>query len=111
MLLYNICVNDSLLKYKLLIAYDGTQYGGWQVQLNAISIQALIEKALKTALRQEISIVASGRTDAGVHALAQIAHFDTTGKIPKDLCWATRSLLPPAQPRGNCPATPPSLVS
>ncbi len=61
--------------YKLTIAYDGTGYSGWQVQPNGTSIQELIEKALSTALRMPISIHGSGRTDAGVHAIGQIAHF------------------------------------
>ncbi len=61
--------------YQLIIAYDGTHYGGWQVQPNAISIQELIQEALSTILRQPMYVIASGRTDAGVHALAQSAHF------------------------------------
>ncbi len=61
--------------YKLTIAYDGTNYSGWQVQSNGISVQALIEKALSTVLRTPTSIQGSGRTDAGVHAMAQTAHF------------------------------------
>ncbi|NGX45229.1 MAG: tRNA pseudouridine synthase A [Chlamydiae bacterium] len=70
-------------KYKLTISYDGTQYGGWQVQPNAPSIQALCEEALTTALRNEIKIVGAGRTDAGVHAKAQIAHFYTEVAVEK----------------------------
>jgi tRNA pseudouridine38-40 synthase len=62
-------------KYKMTIAYDGTNYGGWQVQPNAVSIQALIEQALRVILRMPTSIIGSGRTDAGVHALGQTAHF------------------------------------
>lgn len=62
-------------KYKLTLSYDGTGYGGWQVQPNAISIQSLVQKALSTATRQEILLTGSGRTDAGVHALGQVAHF------------------------------------
>ncbi len=89
-------------RIKLLISYDGTDYCGWQKQKDhkhgpeKPSLQETIEKTLSRIFNQPISLSASGRTDAGVHALAQIAHFDTTGKIPKDLCWATRSLLPPS---------------
>jgi tRNA pseudouridine38-40 synthase len=61
--------------YKLTIAYDGTHYGGWQVQPNAPSIQALLQDALSTTLRTPILATGSGRTDAGVHALSQTAHF------------------------------------
>lgn len=62
-------------KYKLVISYDGTRYGGWQVQPNAISIQQTIQEALSTILRTSKQIMGSGRTDAGVHAIGQIAHF------------------------------------
>lgn len=67
--------------YKLTIAYDGTNYGGWQVQPNAISIQALVQQAIYTFTRQNVTLIGSGRTDAGVHALEQVAHF----KCDKDL--------------------------
>jgi tRNA pseudouridine38-40 synthase len=71
-------------KYKITIAYDGTDYGGWQVQPNAISIQDLIERALSLILRIPISIVGSGRTDAGVHAWGQTAHFVTNRWIDQN---------------------------
>lgn len=61
--------------YKMLIAYDGTLYGGWQAQINTTSIQTLIQNALSTILRKKTMVIASGRTDAGVHALGQVAHF------------------------------------
>lgn len=62
--------------YKLTISYDGTRYSGWQVQPNANTVQAEIVKALKIFLKAEkIVLIASGRTDAGVHAAGQIAHF------------------------------------
>jgi tRNA pseudouridine38-40 synthase len=67
--------------YRMLIAYDGTEYCGFQMQPNAISIQEMIEKALFQITRKDISIIGSGRTDAGVHALRQVAHF----KIDKEL--------------------------
>ncbi|MBA3958298.1 MAG: tRNA pseudouridine(38-40) synthase TruA [Parachlamydiaceae bacterium] len=68
-------MTNDRFNYKLTIAYDGTQYSGWQIQPNAISIQELIQKAIQTILRQEITLIGSGRTDAGVHAMGQIAHF------------------------------------
>lgn len=61
--------------YKMTIAYDGTLYGGWQSQINTVSIQSLIQNALSTVLRKPVKVTGSGRTDAGVHALSQIAHF------------------------------------
>lgn len=81
--------------YKLHIAYDGTSYGGWQVQPNALSIQAVLENALQTILRQEISLIGSGRTDSGVHALGQVAHFRyaTAVNIPRFL-YSLNSLIP-----------------
>lgn len=74
-------------KYALVISYDGSNFGGWQIQPNAISIQSLIEKALSTALRELTPICGSSRTDAGVHALGQVAHFIT--KVP----FSSRKLL------------------
>lgn len=64
-----------MLKYKLIIAYDGTRYSGWQVQPHDTSIQQTIQEAIGIILRQPISLIGSGRTDAGVHALGQVAHF------------------------------------
>ena len=61
--------------YKMLLAYDGTNYGGWQNQPNSVSIQSLLEKALLTLHKEKIIVTGSGRTDAGVHALGQVAHF------------------------------------
>jgi len=83
-------MDSSHFKYKLLISYDGTRYGGWQIQHNSVSIQALIEDALKIALRKETPVVASGRTDAGVHAKGQVAHFVTDPAV--DLGLLLRSL-------------------
>jgi tRNA pseudouridine38-40 synthase len=82
-------------KYRLTIAYDGTDYGGWQVQRNAVSIQSLIEQSLGTILRAPAAIVGSGRTDAGVHALGQSAHFSTNASIdPKKTLASLNGLLP-----------------
>lgn len=68
-------------KYKLSIAYDGTHYTGWQIQSNGVSIQALIQEALGIILRTPIKITGAGRTDSGVHALEQIAHFTTSAPL------------------------------
>lgn len=69
-------------RYKLIISYDGTLYAGWQVQKTGTAIQPLIQKGLATILRKPTNLTGSGRTDAGVHALAQVAHFDTESPIP-----------------------------
>ncbi len=77
-------------KYKLIVAYDGARYSGWQIQPNACSIQETLQNALHTLLQQKISVIASGRTDAGVHARGQVAHFCTDQEI--DLFRFHRSL-------------------
>ena len=67
---------------KLLIEYDGTNYHGWQVQPNGLSIQEVIEKKIEVMTGQPVRLIASGRTDAGVHALGQVANFRTRAPIP-----------------------------
>lgn len=67
--------------YKLTIQYDGTNYSGWQIQSNANSIQQKITNAIKIILKEKVTLVGSGRTDAGVHALGQVANFRTEKEI------------------------------
>lgn len=81
--------------YKLLIAYDGTLYSGWQKQPNDVSIQGLLEKTLSIILRSPIQVIGSGRTDTGVHALEQVAHFKTTLSLDSSRVLASlNGLLP-----------------
>jgi tRNA pseudouridine38-40 synthase len=61
--------------YKFTIQYDGTNYSGWQIQDNAITVQQTIADAIKVILKEEVNLIGSGRTDAGVHALGQVANF------------------------------------
>lgn len=68
-------------KHKLILAYDGTHYSGWQIQPNAISIQEVVEKAIEIFVRHPVRVVASGRTDAGVHARGQVAHFSAAEEL------------------------------
>ena len=63
-------------RFFITLSYDGTNYHGWQVQPNGVSVEECMEKALSTLLRQPIDIVGAGRTDAGVHARTMVAHFD-----------------------------------
>ena len=68
-------------RYKLTIEYNGTNFIGWQKQKKGFSIQETIEKAAKNFLQKEINLTVAGRTDAGVHAEAQIAHLDILKKL------------------------------
>ena len=68
-------------RYQVLIEYVGTNFVGWQIQSNGNSIQKLIQIKLSKLLKEKISLVGSGRTDAGVHAIEQSAHFDCKKKI------------------------------
>jgi len=65
------------LRYFIELSYNGKAYHGWQIQPNAISVQEVLEKALSTLLKETISIMGAGRTDAGVHATQLFAHFNT----------------------------------
>ena len=78
-------ISLGLFRYKITIQYDGSNYHGWQVQKDQTTIQSQIEEALKVLTSQRIVIIGSGRTDAGVHALGQVAHFDLKKKIDKTI--------------------------
>jgi len=91
---------------KLTLAYEGTNYAGWQVQKNSTqhsahsrqkpTIQGTLEQTLRQILQESVKVVGSGRTDAGVHALAQVAHLKTRSSMPCErLRRALNSLLPP----------------
>ncbi len=67
--------------YKLTIEYDGTNYAGWQIQKNADTVQQKIIDAIEVILKENVNLIGSGRTDAGVHALGQVANFRTEKKI------------------------------
>ncbi|GAB3787205.1 tRNA pseudouridine(38-40) synthase TruA [Spirosoma horti] len=83
------------MRYFLQLAYKGTAYHGWQRQPNGLSVQEVLETALSTILRQPIAIVGSGRTDAGVHAGEQFAHFEFDNSLPTNLLRSINSLIPP----------------
>jgi tRNA pseudouridine38-40 synthase len=84
------------MRYLFEISYLGTNYNGWQSQLNAVGIQQLVEKALSTILRTPITIVGSGRTDAGVHCVQQFFHADIEKDFQFDkLILQLNSFLPP----------------
>ena len=84
-------------KYKVVIAYDGTAYSGWQYQENALGIQQVVEEAVAFLERSPVRVFGSSRTDAGVHAKGFVAHFHLTKPIPpKNLLKAINSRLPEA---------------
>ena len=68
----------------LTVEYDGTNYAGWQRQLNGLAVQQVLEEALQKATREHIVVTGASRTDAGVHALGQAVHFDTDCRIPPE---------------------------
>ena len=70
-------------RYKVKIEYDGTSFVGWQFQKNGLSIQEVLQKAIFKLSKEKVLIMGAGRTDSGVHALEQIAHFDLKKKIEK----------------------------
>lgn len=73
-----------MIRYKLTIQYDGTNYCGWQTQKNGVSVQETLVKALGEISSGEVKLVGSGRTDSGVHAKGQIAHVDMTTPVPSN---------------------------
>ncbi len=83
-------------RYFIELAYNGTAYHGWQRQPNALSVQEVLEEALRKLLRESIGIVGAGRTDAGVHARQMFAHFDViTAQIdPRELVFLLNGFLP-----------------
>lgn len=84
------------MRYKLTIAYDGTAYCGWQVQPHRTTIQSLVQTALTTILRAPTYLTGAGRTDAGVHARGQTAHFDAPYLIDfSQIRLSLNALLPP----------------
>lgn len=81
---------------KLVIEYDGTNYHGWQIQPQARTIQEVISAKIAQMTGERITLIGAGRTDAGVHALGQVACFKTNSRIPLEGFWrGLNSLLPP----------------
>lgn len=87
--------DGNVVRYQLTLAYDGTAYGGWQVQPNAPTVQAELERELGVLCGETVKVHGSGRTDQGVHARGQVAHFDTALIIdPAALVRAINCRLP-----------------
>ncbi len=87
---------DSLKKrVMLVVAYDGTDYCGWQVQPNGITVESEVNRCLSDLLKMPIQIIGASRTDAGVHALGNVAVFDTTARMPAEkFSFALNQRLP-----------------
>ncbi len=82
-------------RIKLVVAYDGTAYQGWQIQPGAPTIEGELNKALTSLLKEEIQVIGASRTDSGVHALCNVAVFDTGARIPAEkISYALNRYLP-----------------
>ena len=83
------------MRVKVIVCYNGSNYRGWQIQKDGCTIQKTIQDVMKVITHEEVKIVGSGRTDAGVHALGQVFHFDTELKLSEgDWKIALNTLLP-----------------
>lgn len=82
-------------RVKLIVAYDGTNYQGWQIQKNGRTIEALLDEAISSLTGEEIHVAGASRTDAGVHALGNVAVFDTEARMPAEkFVYALNQRLP-----------------
>ena len=82
-------------RIKLIVAYDGTNYCGWQIQDNGITIEVVLNRELSKLLQEDIKIIGASRTDSGVHALGNVAVFDTETRIPPEkISFALNQRLP-----------------
>lgn len=83
------------MRYKMIISYDGTNYKGFQAQINEITIEETLNDCLKQLFKDEIKVIGSGRTDANVHAIGQVVHFDSDKLIKEEnLKNGLNSILP-----------------
>ena len=82
-------------RVRLTVAYDGTNYHGWQIQDNGITIESELNRCLSDLFKEDIQVIGASRTDSGVHALGNIAVFDTTARMPADkVAYALNQRLP-----------------
>jgi len=87
--------DKNMRNFKMVVEYDGSAYRGWQRQKNGVSIQQVLEEAIKKITGQKVSVIGSGRTDAGVHALNQVASFRCATKLPvNNIYRGMNSVLP-----------------
>ena len=82
-------------RVRMVVAYDGTAYRGWQLQPNGITIEQVLNRELTALLKEPISVIGASRTDSGVHARGNVAVFDTENRMPADkICFALNQRLP-----------------
>ena len=87
---------QGMRRFRLTVEYDGTDYCGWQRQINGPSVQQELEEALARLTGETIAVTGSSRTDAGVHAYGLCAHFDSATRVPGEkLAFALNTMLPP----------------
>ena len=85
----------NMKRVKLIVAYDGTHYCGWQVQINGITVEEVLNKTLSELCHEDIKVIGASRTDSGVHALGNVAVFDTESGIPGEkFSFALNQRLP-----------------
>ena len=85
----------SMKRIKLTVAYDGTDYCGWQIQKNGVTVEEVLNRALSRLTGEKITVIGASRTDAGVHARGNVAVFDTDTRIPAErIVYAVNALLP-----------------
>ena len=82
-------------RIKITVAYDGTRYCGWQIQPKDMTVEQVLNERLSSFLKEDIRVIGASRTDAGVHALGNVAVFDTVSGIPPErFCYALNTVLP-----------------
>ena len=99
-------------RFKLTIEYAGTRYSGWQIQKNAKTVQGEIDRAVRTVTgRKDFELYGSGRTDAGVHAIAQVAHLDVSTSVPAETRAPGAATPPPPPPTASGDGTLATLAT
>ena len=96
-------------RIRLVVAYDGTQYHGWQIQPGAVTIESVLNEALTQLMREPIQVIGASRTDSGVHARGNVAVFDTESQMPPDkICMALNQRYPRKCPLTGIPENAPA---
>lgn len=82
-------------RVKLIVSYDGTNYCGWQIQQNGITVEEVLNKTISELVGEEVTVIGASRTDSGVHAMGNVAVFDTESQIPSEkMSFALNQRLP-----------------